>query len=119
MLTPLIAKAVCISVHVLGCTSELGLLSKPVLSSCLYLSLITEDRDGAQGKTRVLPGICLPIPQRPGLREGCDREQKERGLPTLGTLLGPQGSQGISHEHCSQEVGTGRAAPPSQTSVGA
>lgn len=106
-----------------GCTSGLGLHSKSVLSSCLYLSLITEYRDGAQGNTRVLSGICLPIPQRPGLREGLwQRAKRERpvnsgdsvGIPGVTSLpyQGPQGSQGISQEHSSQEVGTGRGSTP-------
>lgn len=106
-----------------GCTSGLGLLSKSVLSSCLYLSVITEYRDGAQGNTRVLSGICLPIPQRPGLREGLrQRAKRERpvdsgdsvGIPGVTSLpyQGPQGSQGISQEHSSQEMGTGRGSTP-------
>lgn len=45
MCTLFIAKAVCTSVHELGCTTIARIFSKPILSSCMCLPLIAEYRE--------------------------------------------------------------------------
>ena len=55
------------------------------------LSLITKYRGGAQEKTKVLSGICLPIPQRPGLREGLWQGAKRERPVNSGDSVGIPG----------------------------
>lgn len=90
MFTLCVAKAVCTSVHVLGRTPIARLFFKPVLASCLYLSLIAEPREkhGCCGASASL--------SQKGLEKGrgCGREQRQRGLATLETLVGTPGNLG-------------------------